>query len=70
MAAIAVPIVHFLAMLFREDYNIGMRAHFHNVVRTVKILFQAKKLRMSSSINNDMNEGKFIVLVYNDSGKF
>ena len=57
-------------MLFWEDFMVGLRTYYARLVRVIKILFQSKKLRMSTSINNDVNEGKFIVLIYNDSHKF
>ena len=57
-------------MLFWEDFQIGLRTNLAGVVRVIWILLQSKKLRMSTSINNDMNEGKFIVLIRNDTRKF
>ena len=64
MAAIAVPILHLIKTIIWEDFHVGLRVYFATLTRAVKILFQTKKLRMSSSINNDLSEGEFIVLMY------
>ena len=70
IAALGVPILHFTMMVFWEDFQIGLKIYSISYDRAVNILFQTKKLRMSSSINNDLNEGEFTVLLYNDSAKF